>query len=347
MAELTDNNCELDIPSFFYELATKYEEISPSMTITLDDEEELYLDEISKEFESKMKDENIEIDTEEFKKCVKNIYYIIQTNSSEKLGGMDPEDALTVPTRQNKITYKDLMAAGALVLGLLCIFISWYKLNNILSSISINGVSSSEITEEFEKFSKEVPKEEVNLLYYILSVMLGRGAQIFSKQEKFILDFLTKSVLNIVRGASNEAIANCFTNTGNTYFDALSNLVTSYVSSSAIQSCILHTGKQNINHQINVFTIQMSTHIATISNLTYFGTTLTYASIVYIGYRIRSKIPPRIGYSDRSSIENGGGYKMKSKKSKKINKSKKTKKTKKSKKSKKSKKTNKTKKSRK
>ena len=86
---------------------------------------------------------------------------------------------------------------------------------------------------------------------------------------------------------------------------------------------------------MNLLSINISANMDAISNLTNFGTRLTYASIGYISYRIGLVRMKGLTNYENKQIERGG-YKrktmkiMKMKKTKKSKKSRKTKKTKKS-----------------
>jgi len=329
MSELSNYcNNDVDLNSFFYTLAEKDAELAKKdaeLTTTiplLDSEEEEFLNEISEEIKKRFMNEDIEINTNEFKKSVKDIYSIIYSiiksnSSSEQFGGVGPpydsDIVVDAASKKIRINNQDLIAAGAFVLGLLCIVISWYKLTNILSSISSDSLSKNKIIiEEFNKYKQEVPQENLNLLGYILNVMLG-GHKI-TEQEQLILQFLQKVVLNVLQGASEAAVKSCFSD-GTTYFGVVSNLVTSIVTPQVAKDCAVYTAKEYVQNQMNMLIIQTSSQISTITNLTTFGTRITYGSIIYIGYRIRGAA--RIEYNGNNSkkyIEETGGYKKRSKK---------------------------------
>jgi hypothetical protein len=327
-----DSNNEL----FFSTLAEKY---NISLTIVeLTKEEEDFLNDISNDIKDNLMKEQLMLNIEDFKNSVKKIYSIIKSNGQS--GGVGPYDESIVEyqtQRKFRINNYDLIAALSFIVGLLCIVIAWYKLTNILSLIPISDNFNEEVKKAFYDNLKNVPIQNLNLFAYIFKVMSGMTGQILMSQQETIQLFLKDILYNVVKDASGQAIANCFNKTPTSYFGAITNIVTAYVSPQAVQNCVLQMGKAYVNYQMNLLTINIESNMVSISDLTIFGTKLTYASIVYISYRIIDKMRmSTITNYERRQIERGG-YKrrtsIKSKKSKKTKKSRKPKASKKSKKS--------------
>jgi hypothetical protein len=322
-----DNNNDI----FFSTLAEKYNR--SLIMIELTQEEEDFLNDISNDINNNLMKEQLVLNIEYFKTSVKKIYSIIK--SSGQFGGVDPYDESMVEyqtRRKFKINNYDLIAAGSFILGLLCIVIAWYKLTNILSLIPLNNNFNEEVKKAFYDNLKNVPIQNLNLFAYIFKVMTGMTGQVLMSQQESIHLFLKDILYNVIKDASGQAIANCFNKAPTSYFGAITNIVTAYVSPQAVQNCILQTGKEYVNYQLNLLSINIASNMDSISNLTIFGTRLTYASIGYISYRIGLARIPVISNYERKQIERGGYRKKsskKTKKTKKVNKSKKTKKSKK------------------
>ena len=331
-----DNNNDI----FFSTLAEKY---NGSLTVLLTQEEEDFLNDISNDINNNLMKEQLVLNIEYFKTSVKKIYSIIK--SGGQFGGIDPYNESMVEyqkQRKFKINNYDLIAAGSLILGLLCIVIAWYKLTNILSLIPLSNNFNEEVKKAFYDNLKNVPIQNLNLFAYIFKVMTGMTGQVLMSQQESIHLFLKDILYNVVKDASGQAIANCFNKAPTSYFGAITNIVTAYVSPQAVQNCILQTGKEYVNYQMNLLTINIASNMDSISNLTTFGTRLTYASIGYISYRIGLMRMPAISNYERKQIERGG-YRRKTikttkttkttkrtktiKKTKKANKIKKSKKT--------------------
>jgi hypothetical protein len=324
--------CDSNNDLFFNTLAEKY---NISLTIVeLTKEEEDFLNDITNDISNNLMKEQLMLNVEDFKNSVKKIYSIIKSNGQS--GGVDPYDESMVEyqrQRKFRVNNYDLIAAGSFIVGLLCIVIAWYKLTNILSLIPVSGNFNEEVKKAFYDNLKNVPIQNLNLFAYIFKVMSGMTGQILMSQQETIQLFLKDILYNVVKDASGQAIANCFNKTPTSYFGAITNIVTAYVSPQAVQNCILQTGKEYVNYQMNLLTINIASNMDSISNLTTFGTRLTYASIGYISYRIGIMRMSTITNYERRQIERGG-YKrrpsMKSKKSKKSKKSRVSKKSKKS-----------------
>jgi hypothetical protein len=330
-------NCEPDTGLFFSTLAEKY---NASLTmVELTQEEEDFLNDVSNDINNNLVKQQLVFNVEDFKNSVKKIYSIIKSNG--QFGGVDPYDESIVQyqtQRKFKINNYDLIAAGSFILGLLCIVIAWYKLTNVLSLIPLSDNFNDEVKKAFYDNLKNVPIQNLNLFAYIFKVMTGMTGQILMSQQESIQLFLKDILYNVVKNASGQAIANCFNKTPTSYFGAITNIVTAYVSPQAVQNCILQTGKEYVNYQMNLLTINISSNMDSISNLTTFGTRLTYASVGYISYRIGLLRSPAISNYERRQVERGGYKRKSSKKTKKSNKTKKSKITKKTKRTNKSKK---------
>lgn len=324
--------CDSNNDLFFSTLAEKY---NISLTIVeLTKEEEDFLNDISNDISNNLMKEQLMLNIEDFKNSVKKIYSIIKSNGQS--GGVDPDDESIVEyqrQRKFKIYNSDLIAAGALIVGLLCIVIAWYKLTNILSLIPVSDNFNEEVKKAFYDNLKNVPIQNLNLFAYIFKVLSGMTGQILMSQQETIQLFLKDILYNVIKDGSGQAIANCFNKTPTSYFGAIANVVSGYVSPKAVQNCILQTGKEYMNYQINLLNIKIASNIDSISNLTIYGTRITYAAIGYISYRIGIMRMSTITNYERRQIERGG-YKrrtsMKSKKSKKSKKSRASKKSKKS-----------------
>jgi len=342
--------CDKDLDLFFNTLAEKYNDVSiPNVKLNMEEESELNNIMIDIENSVNKLNQNgkqqLVFNKLGFSEIVKRIYSIIK--NSEQTGGMDP----IVPyTRRSRLTNTDLLACLALVTGLICIIIAWYKLINILSVIPVSDHFGSDVQQAFRDNLKNVPMENLNFLAYFFKVLFGMTGQVLTSQQSHIQALLSSFISKTIMTSSGEILTNCLPQESSSILNSVSTFFTTFVSPNSYQQCILKSGEvlgnaalYNAGVKLSLVNIQIGANIAAIGDLTTFGTRITYASIAYISYRIGLIRPPRLG-NDMRFIETGGNIKLKPKK---IKKTKTVKKTKRTKKTKRSKRNNKSKKSRK
>ena len=343
--------CDNDLDLFFNTLAEKYNDVSiPNANLNMEEVTELNNIMIDIEKSVNKLNQNgkqqLVFNKLGFSEIVKRIYSIIK--NSQQTGGVDP----IIPyTKRTRLTNSDLLASLALVTGLICIIIAWYKLINIISVIPISDHFGSDVQQAFRDNLKNVPMENLNFLAYFFKVLFGMTGQVLTAQQEHIQSLLSSFISKTIITSSGEILTNCLPQESSSILNSVSTFFTTFVSPNSYQQCILKSGEvlgnaalYNAGVKLSLVNIQIGANIAAIGDLTTFGTRLTYASIGYITYRIRSMRAPRVG-NDVELIETGGYKKrnsVKSKKSKTTKKSKKSKKSKTTKKSRKSKKSRRT-----
>ena len=186
----------------------------------------------------------------------------------------------------NQWLYIDLFVTLTLLLGLLCIFFAWYKLTNLAYNIGINPTTLPQhIREAFINNLKILPIINMNFFAYFFSVIFGTGKQIIVSQQKEFEHFLTNIFINFTYNAKGEIMTNCMTQSPNNYFNIISDFVITIFSPRSMYGCVIQTPVAYIQFQINLYQIRLASNINTITSLTYYGASLTYASICYVSYR--------------------------------------------------------------
>lgn len=183
--------------------------------------------------------------------------------------------------------YVDFLVTLTFLLGLLCILFAWYKLTNLVYNIGINSIALPQhIREAFINNVKILPIRNMNFFVYFFSVIFGTGKQIIVSQQKEFEQFLTNIFINFTYNAKSEIMANCMTQSSNSYFNIISDFVITIFSPGSMYGCVIQTPIAYIQFQINLYQIRLASNINTITSLTYYGASLTYASIGYVSYRI-------------------------------------------------------------
>lgn len=185
----------------------------------------------------------------------------------------------------SKFEKPDLLAGGALLLGLLFILIAWYKFINI---ISILGLEPTSIPSEIQKAVTDnltcISTTNINFVVYILQVLFGTSQQFVLSQQKDIQIFLINIGKKLVFDAKGEIMTNCLL-PNNNYLNMFNNYLVAYIHPTGLANCIFNTGINVVKFQIENAQIRLNLQINIITNFTYYGAYLTYSSLGYITYR--------------------------------------------------------------
>jgi hypothetical protein len=132
---------------------------------------------------------------------------------------------------------------------------------------------------------KIISIKKSNFFVYFLGVMFGTGKQIIVSHQKEIEQFLTNILTNFTYNIRGEIMTNCMTQSSNSYLNIISDFIITIFSPGSMYGCAIQTPIAYIQFQINLYQIRLVSNINTITCLTYYGTSLTYASIGYVSYR--------------------------------------------------------------